>query len=231
MRRLAALLAPIFALLLLSTATGLRAAPLDGISSGDATASVREALAQGTEHAVAALGRNGGFLGNSQVRIPLPPSLQKAEAALRLFGLGKQADQLIETMNHAAESAVSEARPILADAIRKMSVQDARAILAGGEDSLTQYFRRTTSEQLSAKFLPIVKTATGKLQLAEQYNTFAGKAASAGMLDARDADLDSYVTRKAMDALFLMIAAEEKKLRSNPVEAGSALLKKVFGAL
>lgn len=228
MRRL---LAPVFALFLTFTAAGVSAAGLDAISTGDASAGVKEALAKGADYAVASLGKNGGFLGNSQVRIPLPGYLQKAESALRMFGLGKQADQLVETMNHAAENAVAEAKPILSESIRKMSVQDAKGILTGGEDSVTQYFKRTSTEQLTARFMPIVKAATSKLQLAEQYNAFAGKAASAGLVDAKDADLDSYVTQKAMDGLFLMIAEEEKKLRSNPVAAGSALLKKVFGAL
>lgn len=228
MRRL---LAPVFALFLTLTAAGVSAAGLDAISTGDASAGVKEALAKGADFAVASLGKSGGFLGNSKVKIPLPGYLQKAESGLRMFGLGKQADQLVETMNHAAENAVAEAKPILSDSIKKMSVQDAKGILTGGEDSVTQYFKRTSTEQLTAKFMPIVKAATSKLQLAEQYNAFAGKAASAGLIDAKNADVDSYVTQKAMDGLFLMIAEEEKKLRSNPVAAGSALLSKVFGAL
>lgn len=127
-----------------------------------------------------------------------------------MFGMGKQADQLVNTMNHAAENAVAEAMPILSDSIRKMTLQDAKAILTGGDDSVTQYFQRSSSDQLTKKFLPIVKAATAKLQLAEQYNTFAGKAASMGLIDKKDADIDSYVTQKAMDGLFLMIAEEEK---------------------
>lgn len=225
------LLAPVFALFLTLTAAGVSAAGLDAISTGDASAGVKEALAKGADFAVASLGKSGGFLGNSKVKIPLPGYLQKAESGLRMFGLGKQADQLVETMNQAAENAVAEAKPILSDSIKKMSVQDAKGILTGGEDSVTQYFKRTSTEQLTAKFMPIVKAATSKLQLAEQYNAFAGKAASAGLIDAKNADVDSYVTQKAMDGLFLMIAEEEKKLRSNPVAAGSALLSKVFGAL
>lgn len=228
MRRL---LAPLFALFLLLTAGLVHAAGLDAISTGDASAGVKEALAKGADYAVASLGKEGGFLGNSKVKIPLPGYLQKAESGLRIFGLGKQADQLIETMNHAAEQAVAEAKPILTDSIKKMSVQDAKGILTGGEDSVTQYFKRTSTEQLTAKFMPIVKASTKKLQLAEQYNSFAGKAASSGLIDQKDADLDGYVTQKAMDGLFLMIAEEEKKLRANPVGAGSDLLKKVFGAL
>lgn len=228
MRRL---LQPVFFLFLSFFAALAQAGALDAISSGDASAGVKEALNKGADYAVASLGKNGGFLGNDKVKIPLPGYLQKAESALRMFGMGKQADQLVETMNHAAENAVAVAKPVLAESIKKMSVQDAKGILTGGEDSVTQYFKRTSTDQLTAKFMPIVKKETGKLQLADQYNQFAGKAASAGLVDKKDADIDSYVTQKAMDGLFLMIAEEEKKLRANPVGAGSDLLKKVFGAL
>ncbi len=228
MRRL---LQPVFVLVLSLATTLVQAGALDAISTGDASAGVKEALNKGADYAVASLGRNGGFLGNDKVKIPLPGYLQKAESALRMFGMGKQADQLVETMNHASENAVAVAKPVLVESIRKMSVQDAKGILTGGEDSVTQYFKRTSTEQLTAKFMPIVKKETGKLQLAEQYNKFAGKAASAGLIEQKDADIDSYVTQKAMDGLFLMIAEEEKKLRANPVGAGSDLLKKVFGAL
>jgi len=221
----------VFALFLLSTAVIAQAGGLDAISTSDASAGVKEALAKGADFAVASLGKNNGFLGNDKVKIPLPGYLEKAETALRMFGLGKQADQLVNTMNHAAENAVAEARPILGNAIKQMSVQDAKGILTGGDDSVTEYFKRSSSEQLAKKFMPIVKAETRKLQLAEQYNQFAGKAASAGLIDQKDADIDSYVTQKAMDGLFLMIAEEEKKLRSNPLAAGSSLLKKVFGAL
>jgi hypothetical protein len=221
----------VFSVLMALTAGMAQAASLDAISRSDAAAGVKEALSKGAEFAVGSLGQKNGFLANSQVKIPLPASLQKVESGLRMFGMGKQADQLIETMNHAAEQAVAEAKPILSDSIRKLTVQDAKAILTGGDDGVTQYFRRTSSEQLSARFLPIVKSATAKLQLADQYNKFAGKAASAGLISQKDADLDQYVTQKAMDGLFLIIAEEERKLRANPVAAGSALLKKVFGAL
>jgi len=225
------LIKPAFVLFIGLLASLARAGALDAISTGDASAGVKEALSKGADYAVSSLGRNGGFLGNDKVKIPLPGYLQKAESGLRMFGLGKQADQLVETMNHAAENAVAVAKPVLVDSIKKMSVQDAKGILTGGDDSVTQYFKRTSTDQLTAKFMPIVKTETQKLQLADQYNKFAGKAASAGLVDKKDADIDSYVTQKAMDGLFLMIAEEEKKLRANPVGAGSDLLKKVFGAL
>lgn len=208
-----------------------QAGALDAISSGDASAGVKEALAKGADYAVSSLGRNGGFLGNDKVKIRLPGYLEQAESALRMFGMGKQADQLIETMNHAAENAVAEAKPILTESIKKMSIRDAKDILTGGDDSVTQYFKRTSTDQLTARFMPIVKNETKKLKLADQYNKFAGKAASAGLIDKKNADVDSYVTQKAMDGLFLMIAEEEKKLRDNPLGAGSDLLKSVFGAL
>src|SRR5664279_4619459 len=134
-------------------------------------------------------------------------------------------------MNHAAEMAVVEAKPILTNAVKSMSFDDARGILTGGDDSATQYFKRTTSEVIGAKFLPIVKKSTAKVDLAEKYNKYAGKAAQFGLLDKKDADLDSYVTQKAMDGLFLMIAEQEKAIRKDPIGTGSNLLKKVFGAL
>ena len=134
-------------------------------------------------------------------------------------------------MNRAAEIAVVEAKPILSSAVKSMSFDDARGILTGGDDAATQYFKRVPSNDIAAKFLPIVKQATAKVDLAGQYNQYAGKAAKLGLLDKKDADLDSYVTHKAMDGLFLMIAEQEKAIRKDPVGTGSNLLKKVFGSL
>ena len=165
------------------------------------------------------------------MRIPLPDSLRSVDKAMRTFGMKKQADELIETMNRAAEMAVVEAKPILTNAVKSMSFDDARGILTGGDDAATQYFKRTTSKEIGAKFLPIVKAATAKVDLAGQYNKYAGQAAKFGLLDEKDADLDSYVTQKAMDGLFLMIAEQEKSIRKDPIGTGSSLLKKVFGTL
>ena len=138
-------------------------------------------------------------------------------------------DELIETMNHAAELAVVEAKPILVNAVKNMSFDDARGILTGGDDAATQYFRRATSADLTAKFLPVVKQATAKVELADKYNDYAGKAAKMGLLDKKDANLDQYVTQKALDGLFLMVAEQEKAIRKDPMSTGSALLKKIFG--
>jgi len=207
------------------------AAGVDSLSSGDTASGLKEALTRGAEVAVGQLGKKDGFLGDKRVRIPLPESARSVEKAMRTFGMKKQADELIETMNRAAEMAVVEAKPILINAVKNMSFDDARGILTGGDDAATQYFRRTTSNDIAAKFLPIVKTATAKVDLADQYNQYAGQAAKLGLLDKKDADLDTYVTHKAMDGLFLMIAEQEKAIRKDPVGTGSAMLKKVFGAL
>ena len=213
------------------SATFVQAAGLADISMNDASAGVKEALSTGAKYAVSSLGKENGFLGNDKVRIPLPKPLDSVERLLSTLGMGRQADELIETMNHAAEAAVAEAGPILMESIRKMSVKDAKDILTGGDDSVSQYFRRTSSAALTTKFRPIVKKATQKVQLGEKYNNIAGKAANAGLIDQKNADLDSYVTQKSLDALFAMIAEQEKSLRANPLGAGSSLLKKVFGAL
>lgn len=199
------------------------------ISGAEASSGLKETLTRGAEIAVDQLGKPNGFLGDARVKIPLPDSVRKGEKLMRTLGAGKYADELIETMNHAAELAVVEAKPILVNAVKNMSFADARAILSSGDDAATQYFKRVTTADLSARFLPIVKQATAKVQLADKYNKFAGKAAKFGAIDEKDADLDQYVTSKALDGLFLMVAEQEKAIRKDPVSTGSALLKKIFG--
>jgi len=206
-------------------------AGLESITNQDAVSGLREALVKGSQFAVDALGKQDGFFGNGKVKIPLPPSAQKVEKVLRQFGMGKQADELILAINRAAEAAVPEAKALLVDSVQKMSVQDAKGILTGGQDSATQYFKRTTSDQLRTKFLPIVKKATAKVQLAQKYDEYAGKGVQLGLVKKEDANLDTYVTQKALDGLFVMVAEEEAKIRQNPAEAASGILKKVFGAL
>ncbi|MBS1229113.1 MAG: hypothetical protein H6R17_2390 [Proteobacteria bacterium] len=222
-------------MLLIVCALGL-AAPagavgVDDLSSKDTSSGLKEALTRGAEAAVGQLGKTDGFMGDERVRIPLPESARAAEKMMRTLGMKKQADELIATINRAAEMAVVEARPILVNAVKTMNITDARSILTGGDDAATQYFKRTTSQALAAKFLPIVKQSTAKVDLAAQYNQYAGQAAKLGLLDQNDADLDRYVTQKAMDGLFLMIAEQEKAIRKDPVGTGSNLLQKVFGAV
>ncbi len=209
----------------------LAAAGLGDLSNQETASGLKEALARGADVAVSQLGRQDGFLGDSRVRIPLPDSLRAGEKMMRTLGMKKEADQLIETMNRAAESAVVEAKPILLDAVRKMSFDDAKGILTGGDDAATQFFKRRTSAPIGEKFLPIVKRATAKLQLADQYNRYAGQAAKLGLVKEQDANIDSYVTHKALDGLFLMIAEQERSIRKDPIGTGSKLLQNVFGAL
>lgn len=204
---------------------------LNSLTRTEATQGLKDALMQGSRTAVAQLSAPGGFLDNDKVRIPLPDSLARIEGGLRLMGMGRQADELRTTMNRAAELAVKEATPLLVDSVKQMSVTDAKQILSGPDDAATQYFRRTTSAALTERFLPIVKQATARVQLAEQYNRFAGQAAQFGVIDQKDANLDSYITSKALDGLFLVIAEQEHAIRENPAAAATNIAKKVFGAL
>lgn len=181
--------------------------------------------------AVTSLAKENGFLGNDKVRIPLPENLQKADSLLHQLGMGSYTDDLITSMNRAAEAAVPEAKNLLVGAVKKMTVEDARGILTGGNDAATQYFRKNTESALTDKFKPIVNKSMQKVKLAEKYDQFAGKAANFGLVDQRDAKLDDYITRKAMDGLFLMMAEQEKAIRENPALAVGSLAQKVFSAL
>ena len=192
---------------------------------------LKDALVQASGKAVSQLSAVNGFLGNEKVKIPLPDSLKRIESGLRMVGMGKQADELVTSMNRAAEMAVKEATPLLTDSVKKMSVQDAKGVLTGGDDAATQYFKRTTAEPLAKRFLPIVKQMTAKVQLAEQYNRFAGQAAQLGVVSKEDADIDQYVTRKALDGLYLVIADYERGIRKDPLGAATSVAKRVFGAL
>jgi hypothetical protein len=207
------------------------AAGIADLSNADAVSGLKQALTDGSAVAVKMLGQDNGYFGNAKVKIPLPPSLQKIESGLRMMGMKKQADELVLSMNRAAEAAAPEARQLLVEAVKKMSVQDAKAILTGGDTAATDYFRRTTQEQLTQRFLPIVKKSTDRVGLAQQYNSLAGQGASLGLVKKDDASIETYVTRKALDGLYLMIAEQEKSFRQNPVGASSAIVKKVFGAL
>ena len=212
-------------------AASAQALSLADISGQEAGGGLKEALTQGAGKAVDLLGRSDGFLKNPKVKIPLPESMQNVEGLMRSLGMGKQADELINAMNRAAEAAVPQAKTLLVNSIKQMSVQDAKGILSGGDDSATQYFRRTTSAPLAEKFKPVVKKAMAKVKLAEKYDQLAGKAAKLGLVREQDAQLENYVTQKTLDGLYLMIAEEEKAIRENPVGAAGNLAKKVFGAL
>jgi len=220
------------------TSTALAALTDDQVAAG-----LKEALGKGVQQAVSQLGKQGGFLTNGAVKIPMPESLQKVEKSLRALKQDALADEFITTMNRAAEQAVPQAAAIFSDSIKQMSIADAKAILTGPEDSATQYFRKTSTNALHAAFLPIVKQATEKAGVTAAYKNMMNKAGGGGLgksfggtLSAfgvsQDAtDVDGYVTRKAMDGLFKMVAEEEKRIRQNPVARSTDVLKKVFGAV
>lgn len=207
------------------------AAGLESLSNADAATGLKQALTDGSAAAVAKLGVENGYLGNPKVKIPLPPSLQRVEGALRVMGMRRQADELVVAMNRAAEAAAPEAKALLVDAVKKMTVQDAKQILTGGDTAATEYFRRTTQTQLTERFLPIVKKATDRVGLAQQYNSIAGQGAALGLVREDQATVERYVTAKALDGLYFMIAEQEKAFRHNPLGASSDIVKRVFGAL
>ena len=210
---------------------GAFALSLSDLTQSDASGGLKDVLTQGAQIAVKQLGKPGGFSDNDEVRIELPGKLGKAAQTMKMMGMGEQVEELEASMNKAAEAAVPQAQAILVDAVKKMTVSDAKAILVGGEDSATQYLNKSSREQIRAKFLPIVKQATDKVGVAQQYNSFAGQAAALGVVDAKSANVENYVTEKALDGLFKMIAEQEASIRQNPAGAATSLAKKVFGAL
>jgi hypothetical protein len=218
------------------SAGGLVIAPAQAIgladlSTGDASKGLKLALEKGSEMAVQLLGAQDGFWGNDKVRIGLPDMVNKGAKLLKTLGWGKQLDELNLQMNRAAEAAVPLSKKLLTQSIQSMSVQDAKGILQGGENSVTQFFADKTRTPLTVEFMPSVKKSLEKLGVVDQFNAVAGKLSGMGVLDKDKASLESHVTAKTLDGLYFMIGEEEKKIRQNPAQAGSALLSKVFGAL
>jgi len=207
------------------------AAGLAGLSNTDAAQGIKGALIQGADSAVGKLGVPGGFLNNPKVKIPLPPALDELAKGMRMIGRGKDADELVVAMNQAAEQAVPAAKELMINAVKTMSIQDAKKILTGGDDSVTQFFRAKTSAPLAVKFLPIVTRATARVGLAQKYDQFAAEGAKFGLVKGDAASIEQYVTGKTLDGLYLMIGEEERAIRQNPAAAVSSIVAKVFGAL
>lgn len=200
------------------------------LSETDAAGGVRAALERGALAAVGALGRQDGFLAHPQLRIELPGHLKDAAKLLKLAGQGKKVDALILAMNRAAEQAVPVAKDLLVQTVKKLSVEDALRLVRGqGDDAVTRFFEDKTRVPLHERFLPIVTKATEKQSLSDKYNAVASKAAGLHLVKDEDANIQSYVTRKALDGLYWMIGEEERKIRQDPIGTGSAILKKVFG--
>ncbi len=219
------------AMLIAATYQHAHALSIGDLSNADASAGVKAALEKGALAAIGILGKTDGFLGNDKVRIPLPGFLEDAGKLMSKLGQGKRVDELITSMNRGAEQAMPMAKTLLVSTVKNMSVVDAKNILTGGDTSVTQFFADKTRSPLGTQFLPIVTKATDKVGLAEKYNSFGGRAASLGLVKKEDANIQQYVTAKALDGLYFVIGEEEKKLRQDPLGAGSGILKKVFGVL
>lgn len=222
MQRLTLLLAS------LTLSTSALALSLADLSQQDASSGLKDALQQGTKIAVQQLGKPGGFSGNPEVKIELPGNIGKAASTMKMMGMGSQIEQLETSMNLAAEAAVPQAQALLLSAVQKMTVQDAKSILTGPDDAATQYLNKTSREQLRVQFLPIVKQATDKVGLAQQYNSLAGQATKFGVVDSKNANIENYVTEQTLDGLFVIIAEQEQSIRKNPAKAATSLAKKVF---
>ena len=211
--------------------TAASAASLAHYTEAQTVKGLKEALTQGATAAVSKLGRENGYLGNQEVRIPLPGSLQRASRFMRMFGMSKYGDELELAMNRAAEAAVPKAKALLVDTVRSMSIRDAKDIVTGNDDAATRYFREKTQSRLHDEFMPIVAEMTKRVALAQRYDQFAGSAASFGLIGKEDADLNEYVTNKALEGLYLVMAEEEKAIRKDPVSRGGYWLKRIFGAV
>jgi hypothetical protein len=216
---------------------------LASLSQDQVVQGLEAALAKGLQQAIARLGHDGGFLTNVSVKIPMPEKLQKVENTLRAMKQDKLADDFVTTMNHAAEQAVPEAGSVFADALKQLTIEDAKSILSGPNDAATHYFQKATQTNLYVKFYPIVQKATEKTGVTAAYKNLMekanvgqslgsfGSAISDSLLGKDSMDIDAYVTNKALDGLFKMVAEEEQRIRQNPVARTTDILQRVFGAL
>ena len=221
----------------------------NNFSQDQMVGALKQALDKGIKQSISSLGRTNGFLTNLNVRIPMPEKLASTEAVLRSIGQDKLADDFVVTMNHAAEQAVPAATSVFVDALNQLTIEDAKTLLTGSDDAATQFFRRTTQTNLAARFLPIVKEATANNKVTKSYKSCIEKAGSLAATNSlggtfgsllnkgetylknNAVDVDAYVTDKALDGLFKMLAEEEKKIRQNPAERTTELMQKVFAAV
>lgn len=212
------------------------------LSDSEIGAGLKEALSVGAERAVALLGRDGGYLNDNSVHIPLPGMLGTAAKALRTAGQGSYVDQFETTMNRAAEQAIPKTLDIVKDTVSKMSLDDVRGILSGGDDAATRFLRENAGNSLREAIMPIVAEATDKAGATAAYKSLKSRTDSmlggfgsgigklGGLIDTKSLDLDSYVTEKTLDGLFVKLAAEEKAIRDDPVARTTEILKTVFGS-
>lgn len=221
----------LFGIALLTFAPWARASGLDAITGTEATQALRDSLEKGARAALSKLGKENGYFANPKVKIGLPKNFAKAERILRGLGQGRKVDDLVLSMNRAAEAAAPQAQELVVDAVKKMTVQDAKAILNGGDDAATQYFRKTTEAQLSEKLMPAIRSVTDKSGLARSYNVMSAKLISLAGIKSELSTVEKYVNEKALDGIYALIAEEERAIRANPGQYAGSLLGKVFGLL
>lgn len=212
-------------------ATTVFAFSFSDLTTQDASAGLKAALEKGSIAAVGKLGVENGFLNNDKVKIGLPGMLEQARPLLQMTGYGQKLDELVVSMNRAAESVVPLAKPLLLNAVKSMSVTDAKKILTGGDTSVTDFFREKTAAQLGVKFLPVVKKVTDRAGLSAQYNSAMGQVSKFGVVPQEQSTVEGYVSQRALDGLYYMIAEEEKAIRRDPIGSGSKIIGKVFGVL
>jgi hypothetical protein len=204
--------------------------PLASISGPEAAQALRESLEHGAHYALARLGRENGYFADPKVKIGLPKNFAKAERILRSLGYGKMVDDLVLAMNRTAEDAAPHAQGLVVDAVRKLKVNDAKAILTGSDNAATEYFRKSTENSLAELLLPVIKSVSEKSELSRSYTTLAGVLARFGIKSDQDT-IENYVNKKALDGIYQRIGEEEKNLRANPTQYAGSLLGQVFGLL
>jgi hypothetical protein len=200
------------------------------LTAAEVAEGLKEALIQGTSKGADMVSQTDGYFKNPQIKIPFPPEVKKVEDRLRQIGLGNEVDRFVMTLNRGAEEAAKDAKPIFISAIKSMTINDAFAILRGEEDAATTYLKRTTSAQLKSTFLPVIQSALEKTNATRYYADLVGTYNKIPLVEKVNPDLDDYATDKAIEGLFVMIAAEEKNIRENPGARVTDLLKRVFGS-
>lgn len=209
---------------LMSGATGS-----GGLSDGTIASGLREALAVGTRNAVSRTSGPNGFFGNPLIRIGMPKGLDKMAVGLRAIGFSQQIDELELAMNRAAERAAGEATDVFVSAIRQMTFADVRAIWQGDDTAATDFFERTTRDELRGRFEPIVGEKMREVGLARLYDDLVGRYTALPFASTPPVDMKGYVTERALDGLFTVLGEEERKIREDPGARTTALLRKVFG--
>ncbi|KYG74224.1 MULTISPECIES: DUF4197 domain-containing protein [Roseivirga] len=194
----------------------------------EAANALKQALEQGTVKGVSVVSQVDGYLKNPEIKIPFPPEAENVEQKLRAIGLGNQVDEAVESLNRAAEDAASEAKDIFITAIKALTIQDAINIVKGEQDAATRFLERTTTAELTAKFSPIINSSLQKVNATKYWGDVMGTYNKIPFVKKVETDLTAYVTQKAIDGLFVMIANEELNIRQNPAARTTELLKKVF---